>query len=215
NPLRVLDCKEEGCKKELAGIPALKEMLCKECSSHFDNIVKALEKQKIKVKINDRLVRGLDYYTRTTFEIISGELGSQNAVAGGGRYDDLVKELGGPSVPAVGFAIGLERLISVMTAQNILPKDSKPDSIYIAWIGEEAKDKAFETAVKIRGRGITVNITYDAKSLSSQLKAADSLGAKYVLMLGEDELKRGVFTVRNMMTNQQEEMKEERALELL
>lgn len=215
NPLRVLDCKEESCKKQLQGIPTLKEMLCAECSSHFDNIVKALEKEKINVKINDRLVRGLDYYTKTTFEIVSGELGAQNAVAGGGRYDDLVKELGGPSVPAVGFAVGLERLISVMTAQNILPKEAKPDSIYIAWMGEAAKEKAFEIAIKVRSRGIAVQLSYDEKSLSSQLKAADNLKAKYVLILGEDEMKKGVFTVRNMITNQQEEMKEERVFSLL
>lgn len=209
NILRVLDCKNESCKKVISKAPSLGIMLCEECKSHFEEFSGSLSSFGITVSVNDKLVRGLDYYTKTTFEIISKELGAQNAVCGGGRYDDLIEELGGPATPAVGMAIGLERLLSVMTSQKLLPEPEKELDIYIAAIGNDAQKKALQQVFELRKSGVSAETDFSGKSLKSQLKAADGLGARYVLIIGEDEIKKGYFPLRDMRTAQQKEIKME------
>ncbi len=209
NILRVLDCKNESCKKVIFKAPSLEAMLCEECKSHFEEFSGSLSSFGVTVSVNDKLVRGLDYYTKTTFEIISKELGAQNAVCGGGRYDDLIEELGGPATPAVGMAIGLERLLFVMASQKLLPEPGKELDIYIAAIGHDAQKKALQQVFELRKSGISAETDLSGKSLKSQLKTADGLGARYVLIIGEDEMKKGSFSLRNMKTAQQKEIRME------
>ncbi|MFA5104295.1 MAG: histidine--tRNA ligase [Candidatus Margulisiibacteriota bacterium] len=207
NVLRTLDCKKAACREIISSAPSLKGMLCEDCRAHFDQLQSALSSFGVKVSVNEKLVRGLDYYTKTTFEILSKELGAQNAVCGGGRYDALIEQLGGSKIPAVGMAIGLERLISVMEAQKLFPEPEKELAVYIAAMGKEAQQKAFKQVFELRKSGVSAETDLSGKSLKSQLKAADNLGAKYVLIIGEEELKKGLFPLRNMKTGQQKEIK--------
>ncbi|MBU0574022.1 MAG: histidine--tRNA ligase [Candidatus Margulisbacteria bacterium] len=206
NPLRVLDCKIQGCQSIIKAAPAPVDSLCRECEEHFENVVACMDEQKIKYKINNRLVRGLDYYTGTTFEVVSDKLGAQNAVCGGGRYDDLVKELGGKPVPAVGFAIGLERLVGIIGSDVQSPKSDVVD-VYLIAIGEKAKNIAFDLASGIRKAGFSADMDFHGKKLKSQLKLADRIGARFVLILGEDELNKGKIVFRDMSEGKQEEIK--------
>ncbi len=212
NPLRILDCKNEKCRKVLASAPSLNEMICDDCRAHLEQTEDLLKLSHVEVRRNDKLVRGLDYYTGTIFEIVSRELGAQNAVCGGGRYDSLVKELGGSDIPAVGMAIGLERLIEVMRMQKLLPEKEQGISVYIAALGQDAQKTAFAKMVELLKEGICADMDFSGKSLKSQLKTADNLGARYVLMIGEDELKKGSFPLRDMKTGQQKGIKLEELL---
>ncbi len=207
NVLRVLDCKKEGCGEIISSAPSLKEMICEDCKAHFEQLADSLSSFGVKVSVNEKLVRGLDYYTKTTFEIVSKELGAQNAVCGGGRYDSLIEQLGGSNIPAVGMAIGLERLISVMEAQKLLPEPAKDLAVYIAAVGQEAQKKAFKLVFELRKSGVSAETDLFGKSLKSQLKTADNLGARYVLIMGEEEIKKGSFPLRDMRTGQQKEIK--------
>lgn len=207
NALRVLDCKKEECGSVISSAPSLKEMICQECKTHFEQLVEALGSFGVKVSVNEKLVRGLDYYTKTTFEIVSKELGAQNAVCGGGRYDALIEQLGGNSIPAVGMAIGLERLISVMKAQKLLPEPERELAVYIAAIGLEAQRTAFKQLFELRKSGVSAETDLSGKSLKSQLKTADNLGARYVLIMGEEEARKGAFPLRDMKTGGQKEIK--------
>jgi histidyl-tRNA synthetase len=163
--------------------------------------------------INPGIVRGLDYYTRTVFEITTEELGSQNAVAAGGRYDGLVEELGGPHTPAVGFAMGMERMM--LLHRIAFPEGfGREVRVFIAHMGEEARKKAFQLASELRQRGVSTEMDYGSKSLKSQFKRADKLGVKYTIIIGEDEIKRGVVKVRDMTASTEEEMETEKALRL-
>jgi histidyl-tRNA synthetase len=204
NTLRILDCKEKGCQEYIQNAPASLDTLCQECKDHFKQVIDELKALKINYKINNRLVRGLDYYTRTTFEIVSKELGAQNAVCGGGRYDDLVKDLGGPDLPAIGFAIGLERVIELLRGRDLRVKAV---TIYIATLGDAARKLGFNMLTKVRKAGFTADIDYLSRSLKAQMKAADREGAKYVYILGEDEVKKGSAVLKNMETGKQEEVK--------
>jgi len=212
NPLRILDCKEAGCQKVIDKAPASADNLCPECKEHFEKVVGWLGKSGIKYKINHRLVRGLDYYTRTTFEVVSKQLGAQNAVCGGGRYDTLVEELGGKPTPAAGFAIGMDRLVEVLKSTGHLPAgrhgrtQSTEIGIYIATLGEEARKKGFEILNDLRQLGISADMDYIGKSLKSQLKAADQEKARFTLILGEEEIKSGLAKLKNMQTTKQEEV---------
>jgi len=207
NPLRVLDCKEPKCQKAVDSAPSSIEYLCAACKADFEKLTGYLEQFKIAFKVNNRLVRGLDYYTRTTFEIISKSLGAQNAVCGGGRYDGLVEELGGKPTPATGFAIGLDRLVMVLEEQKVSIPRADRLSAYIVTMGDAAKTKGFEVLRGLREMGIKSDINYQGKSLKSQLKTADRLNAEFVVIIGEDELKRDIFVVRNMDKKSQEEVK--------
>lgn len=207
NPLRILDCKETKCQKFIDDAPASVDFLCKNCKTHFEEVVKMLDYQKVNFNVNKRLVRGLDYYSMTTFEIVSGKLGAQNAVSGGGRYDTLVQELGGKPIPAVGFAIGLERVVQLITDYGLQITSEGKIVLYIATLGDEAKKLGFDLLDKVRGQGIAADMGYLGKSLKAQLKAADRVGAKYVYIIGEDEIKKGCGILREMKTGNQKEIK--------
>ncbi|MFP4476330.1 MAG: histidine--tRNA ligase [Desulfatibacillaceae bacterium] len=196
NPLRVLDCKSPRCQEAATGAPDILDNLCPSCEAHFSAVTGKLGRLGVNYVRNPRLVRGLDYYTRTTFEILTTELGAQNAVAGGGRYDGLVEELGGPHVPATGFAIGFDRLAEIMGAGE---KDfSRSGELYIAAAGDRAREWAFEWMCKLARAGVQAETDLLGRSLKSQMKRADKEGYVAALVVGDDELDRGVATLRLM-----------------
>jgi histidyl-tRNA synthetase len=207
NPLRILDCKEAKCQKAIESAPATIDHLCQECGDHFNKVKAYLDGYGIRYKLSKRLVRGLDYYTKTTFEIISRSLGAQNAVCGGGRYDTLVEELGGRASPAIGFAIGLDRLVMVMQDQKIKVPEDQRLQVYIATLGDAAKEKGFEVLRDLRNMGIRSDMDYLGRSLASQLKTADKLRAQFAIIIGDDELKNGLAVIRSMDEKTQEKIK--------
>ncbi len=185
NPLRILDCKVERCAALKQDAPLITDSLCEACRTHFDELKNLLGNLGIDYKLNPRMVRGLDYYTRTTFEVTTNLLGAQNAVAAGGRYDKLVEEFGGPPTPAIGFAAGTERLAALLQSTLKAPSPS----LFIATLGAEASREALKMAVSLRRKGIWTEIGYGGASLKSQLRKADRTGAVYVFIIGEDELR--------------------------
>ena len=201
NPLRVLDCKVPSCQDAISGAPSILDFLCADCSDHFENVKDSLEKLKISFIIDKHLVRGLDYYTRTTFEILTGSLGAQNAVAGGGRYDGLVKALVGPEQPAIGFAIGFDRLAEITNLKNA-ELLQKPD-VFVAALGGKSRAIAFEWICALGLEGIRVEMDLGNKSLKSQMKRANRLAAAHVLIVGEKEIEEGSAVLRNMTTKEQ------------
>jgi histidyl-tRNA synthetase len=203
NPLRVLDCKVPGCKEATATAPAMLDNLCMSCDSHFKQVKEHLDALSVDYTVNPRMVRGLDYYTKTTFEMVTGSLGAQNAVAAGGRYDGLISDLGGPELPGIGFAIGLERLALMLGEQSIDPP--RPE-LFIATLGELATKAGFAMLTRLQRQGILVEMEYTGKSLKAQLRRADKLKTRRVLILGEDELARGVAQLRHMDESLQEEV---------
>ena len=206
NPLRILDCKEEGCKKIAAGAPLITESLCEECEEHFSGLQELLTAAGVKFKINPYIVRGLDYYTKTVFEIISNEIGAQGTVCGGGRYDGLIHEVGGPELPGVGFVMGIERLLMVMESTGAaFPAPPSPD-VFIAAMGSEARIAGFKLMQSLRAEGISCDMDHAARSLKAQFKYADKLGAKKVIVIGEDELKSGKAQLRDMANSTQSEI---------
>jgi len=207
NPLRVLDCKKESCKKVLESAPVIIENLCQECQSHFSEVKSFLNDQKIIFNEDPTLVRGLDYYTKTAFEIISGGLGAQNAIGGGGRYDDLVEELGGKPTPAVGFAAGIERMIIAIDQQKVKWPVEKELDIFVAKVNEKNKDTAFRLLQKIRKAGLSADMDYSEGSLKSQMRIANKIGARYTVIVGEEELSQNMVILRNMQTKEQKKVK--------
>ncbi len=201
NPLRVFDCKAEKCQALLESAPMLIDYICEDCRAHFDAVRDYLEKLGTRYAVNPRIVRGLDYYMRTTFELITDRLGAQNAIGGGGRYNGLVRDLGGPNVPAIGFAIGMERLI--MLLQQEQPKKVRTPRFFIASLGEAPGVSAFLLVEQFRRRGLEAEMDYEGRSLKSQMRRADKSGARYVLILGEDELTRRQIQLRDMGTKTQ------------
>jgi histidyl-tRNA synthetase len=200
NPLRIFDCKVEGCREEAKRFPKTLDYLCAECREHFQKVRAYLDLYGIAYKVEPNLVRGLDYYTKTAFEIVSGGLGAQNAVLGGGRYDDMMKEFGGPDICGIGFAMGLERLISILSL-----KPEKIKSLFIAYLGEDAKTKAIEAARFFRRNGVPALIEFVGKSLKSQLGRANKLATSWVLIIGEDEMRKGLFQLKDMTSGVQTE----------
>jgi histidyl-tRNA synthetase len=195
NPLRILDCKARGCIELRKDAPFVSEHLCDGCKTHFDELMEILDLLDVRYEVDPRMVRGLDYYTRTTFEVTSEHLGAQDAVAAGGRYDRLVEEFGGRSTPAVGFAIGMERLISLIKHN----KEHIPSpEIYIAAHGSDAYKEALLLARSLRVEGFWVELAYSESSLRSQMKRADKSGAFFALIIGEDELRSGTVSWKNM-----------------
>jgi histidyl-tRNA synthetase len=208
NPLRVFDCKVPSCQPVIAELPAITERLCAGCRTHFEKFKSYLESRGIGFQVNSRLVRGLDYYRRTTFEITSGRLGAQNTVAGGGRYDGLSEDLDGPPAKGFGFGMGLERLILSIPDTAALVPDYRPE-YFIAPIGDAAFEHATLLAQKLRTAGKHVYLDFDGRSLKSQMRLADKLAAKSVVIIGEEELKSGTVVVRNMSTKEQRSIAEE------
>lgn len=201
NPLRVLDCKVDADK--FTDSPVMLDYLCGPCKAHFETVEKGLQKLCVPFEVNKRLVRGLDYYTRTTFELVMGHMGAQNTVAAGGRYDGLVHELGGPATPGIGFALGVERAISLMDTKGVVfPRPA----VFIAALGPEAVALALPLVHHLKSSGIPVDTDYMGASLKSQMKKADKSGAPYTLIIGEQEMKTGNAILRNMLTKEQAEL---------
>lgn len=203
NTLRILDCKEEKCQKLIEAAPTAGETLCQNCRTHFDQVIRILGDLGIRYKTNKRLVRGLDYYTKTAFEIVSEKLGAQNAVSGGGRYDNLVQELGGKPTPAVGFAVGLERTVELLKFQTSNIKLQNNIQLFIATMGDEAKKVGFEILSWARAKGISADMDYLGRSLKAQMKAADRTGARQVCIIGDDELAKKAAVLKDLSTGEQ------------
>ncbi|MDI6604140.1 MAG: histidine--tRNA ligase [Thermoanaerobacteraceae bacterium] len=207
NPMRVLDCKVENCKKILKDAPLILNFLCDDCKKHFDDLKTYLTAIGFKFLINPRIVRGLDYYTRTAFEIISNDLSTQGTVCGGGRYDGLVEECGGPAFPAVGFGLGLERLILLLGNSGIeIPLPTGPD-LFIACAGENTKKYIFSLVYKLRRAGLSVEMDSIKRSLKAQMKYANKLNAKFVIIIGEDEVLKKSAKLKNMADGSEIEIK--------
>ncbi|HSE87223.1 MAG TPA: histidine--tRNA ligase [Candidatus Binatia bacterium] len=204
NPLRALDCKEPGCIRATKDAPSILDSLCVNCQEHFNTVQRLLRETHVQFTLNPRMVRGLDYYCRTTFEWTTTRLGSQSAVAAGGRYDGLVQELGGPAIPGVGFAMGVERLTMLLAMQEIAV--SSGPACYVVWVGEKARDWAFPLAHRLRQKDLSVEMESEVRSLKSQMRRADKLKAASVLIVGDDELAKGKLILRNMASKQQEEI---------
>ncbi len=198
NPLRILDCKEEGCKLLCNDAPKITDYLCDECSSHFNSLKGYLEVVGLKYNVNPKIVRGLDYYTKTVFEFVTNSLGSQGTVCGGGRYDGLISQIGGNSVPGVGFGMGLERILMLMEAENVAIPSESPIKVFIASAGEVASKKAFEICYNLRKLGITCETDHLERSFKAQFKYADKIGAEYVIAIGDNEIESGVVKVKKM-----------------
>ncbi|APG23837.1 histidine--tRNA ligase [Syntrophotalea acetylenica] len=195
NPLRVLDCKVPACQEATVDAPSVLDLLCDDCDTHFRQLQAHLHKLGIVFTINARMVRGLDYYTKTTFEMVTNQLGSQNAVAAGGRYDGLIQDLGGPALPGIGFAMGVERLVLMKGDQRIAPP--RPQ-VFLAALGDAATDEAFALMTRLQRLGLRAEMAFAGKSLKAQMRRAGKLGARFVLILGDEELASGQAQLRDM-----------------
>ena len=211
NPLRVLDCKVPTCREAMTDAPSILACLCDVCDHEFKLLQSALDRLNVPFVLDKQLVRGLDYYTRATFEIQTRSLGAQSAVAGGGRYDALVQLLGGPDIPATGFAIGFDRLAEIVQL-NRADLLRKPD-LYIAAMGEKSQTLAFDWICELGAKGLYAEMDFHGRSLKSQMKRAGRLDAPYVLMVGENELEKGFALLRNMSTKDQEDVSLNRLVE--
>jgi histidyl-tRNA synthetase len=207
NPLRMLDCKEEGCKVYTKDAPKIVDYLCEDCSKHFAEVKSLLDEGGVEYTVNPYIVRGLDYYSRTVFEFVSTEIGAQGTVCGGGRYDGLIEQLGGSPQPAIGFGAGIERLMLLMeNSGTSFPEEEKP-LIYIAGMDDNSRKKAFKIATELRLAGISCEIDHLGRSVKAQFKYADKLGVKYVATIGETELLSGEVEIKNMTDGSREKVK--------
>jgi len=206
NILRILDCKEEGCQKVIEKAPLLRDHLCESCQIHFERVKMGLEDIGIKFNLNPHLVRGLDYYTRTTFEISIPSLEAQNAICGGGRYDDLVEELGGPSTPGIGFSIGVERLLVALEKEGMefFPKNSP--AIYVITVGEESQKMGYYLVNLLRSKGIKAFMSFSRNSLSSQLRLANRKEVRWAIIIGEEEVNKEKLILKDMESGKQREI---------
>lgn len=214
NPLRILDCKVHSCIETRKGAPPVTDFLCDTCKQHFKEVKHNLGLLNITYIINPNLVRGLDYYTRTAFEVTCESLGSQKALAAGGRYDRLVNEFGGPPTPGIGFAIGIERLIPLI--KESIAEKGVPD-LFFCSLGKEASEKSFILTEQLRAEGLWVEMNYDESSLRSQMRKADRIGAKNVMIIGENELRKGKAVIKDMQNKRETEvsLKAEEILKLI
>ena len=213
NPLRILDCKEEKCKAIVKEAPVILDCLCDECREHFEQLQALLNARKIPFEIDPHIVRGLDYYTKTVFEIIMQAGREGLALCGGGRYDGLVEQLGGPATPAAGFGIGAERILMELKNQNLLPNMPSTTDVYVANLGAEMKIPAFTFAQSLRDLGVKADSDLAGRSLKAQFKFADKIGAKYVVLVGGEEYERGTVKLRDMQTKEEKELPLETAAE--
>ncbi|MFH1413237.1 MAG: histidine--tRNA ligase [Candidatus Omnitrophota bacterium] len=204
NILRILDCKQTACQEIINGLDIEEKYLCSDCDQHFAAVKKGLDSLGIAYEIAPYLVRGLDYYTRTVFEITHKDLGAQDALGAGGRYDNLVSELSGPDVGAIGFALGVERLLLV---SRIASKMQREDLVYLITLGEKAKKEGAKLLSQLRSSGIACDTDYENKSIKGALRAANDLGARFVVIIGDDELKKNVVTLKDMNSGTQEEVR--------
>jgi len=215
NPLRLLDCKKPGCQAAADEAPKSADYLCDECGAHFESLKSYLQALSIGFVLNHRLVRGLDYYTRTVFEVQPVEGGSQSALGGGGRYDDLITMIGGKPTPAIGFAIGMERIVLNLKSQCIaVPQPAKP-AVFIACMGNDARVEALKLAATLRDAGIALISSSGERSLKAQLRQANTMGAAYAAIIGDDEVKAGTVMLRNMETSDQQQVQQDELIKLL
>jgi histidyl-tRNA synthetase len=209
NPLRVLDCKVPEDQAAIDTLPRITDHLCSPCGEHFAEVRRQLELLGIPYVLNHRLVRGLDYYVRTTFEVTSRALGAQSSILGGGRYDGLVKDLGGPDIAGIGFAVGLERLVSLVPVGEAEPRCD----VFLMPLTAGALDAALRLQRRLREAGQRVLLDPEGRSFKSRMKQADKLGARFAAILGDDELRRGVWTLRDMARSEQRDVTEDAILE--
>ncbi len=202
NPLRILDCKEEKCKAITANAPKILDYLCDDCKAHFEKVQQILTSLGIPFKVNPGIVRGLDYYTRTVFEFVSTDIGAQGTVCGGGRYNNLVEEVGGKPTPAVGFGMGLERLLLVLENTNNLKAEPETIDVYVASLGEDAQNQARKIVTQLRSKGVKAETDIMDRGIKAQMKYADRVGAKYVVVIGDEELQNGVVNIKNMQNGE-------------
>ena len=205
NPLRVLDCKEKGCQAITQGAPSILNYLCSECETHFEGLQALLTLRGIRFKVNPGIVRWLDYYTKTVFEIVMQSPRGELALCGGGRYDGLVQEIGGPELPGVGFGIGTERIILELQNQGINPPEVTVTDVYAASLGEEGRLPAFRLCMDLRKLGVKADCDHMERSLKAQFRYADKIGARLIAILGGDELQRGAIRIKNMISGEEAE----------
>lgn len=206
NPMRILDCKSPVCSKIAGGAPKITDYLCDECKEHFASVQKYLDAAGVEYTVNPTIVRGLDYYTKTVFEFVTDFIGAQGTVCGGGRYDGLIEELGGKHLPSLGFAMGIERLLMLMDKQGIeIPKPSTCD-LYVAVMGESASLKSFEIIKAVRSCGLIAETDIVGRGLRAQMKYADKIGAKFSMVLGDNEIEQGKAVIKNMSSGEQTEI---------
>ncbi|MGW8286791.1 MAG: histidine--tRNA ligase [Desulfobulbales bacterium] len=206
NPLRVLDCKSEHCQAEYVSAPSIIDHLCDACRDHFEEVKQSLKIIDIPYSVNPKMVRGLDYYTRTTFELITTELGAQGAIGAGGRYDGLVQQLGGPEVPGIGFAMGMERLVMLLN-QKEQGEIRHALDLFLVTLGDKAYEKGFVLMQLLRAEGLRVMMDYEGRSMKNQMKQADKQNALFVLILGERELENNEVALKDMHSGEQEHLK--------
>ncbi|ABO49294.1 histidyl-tRNA synthetase [Desulforamulus reducens MI-1] len=206
NPLRILDCKSEKCQEIGQSAPTTLDVLCPECNSHFESVKTYLDAVGVSYIIDNRLVRGLDYYTRTAFEIMTQDIGAQSSIGGGGRYNGLIEECGGPATPGIGFALGLERILLTAERQGITFPITRGPQVYIATVGSGIERQAFALLQDLRRQGIAAEKDYLGRSLKAQMKFAGKLDTRFVVILGEEEFDRGVAVVRDMQAGEQQEV---------
>lgn len=206
NPMRILDCKSKICSSVAADAPVILDYLCEECKEHFDGVKSALDSAGMKYTVNPRIVRGLDYYTKTVFEFVSGSIGAQSTVCGGGRYDGLIEELGGQPLPSLGFALGMERLLLLMDSRGIEIPRPEPCAVYVAALGEKAEAKAFGLVKALRESSFHAQYDIVGRGLKAQMKYANKIGALYCLVIGDNEIEENKAMLKNMTTGEQLEI---------
>lgn len=208
NPMRVIDCKNENCQKAIVDIPLICDHLCEDCQKHFDELKLYLDEMNINYNVDKRIVRGLDYYKRTAFEIISNDLGAQSTVCGGGRYDGLVEQIGGPKgFSGIGFGLGVERLLLTLEANGVNIDEENPTDIYLVTIGDRAKLKSFAILDELRKNNISADKDHLDRSIKAQFKYSDKINARYTVVIGDDELGKDEVSLKNMATGEQKYIK--------
>ncbi|NLI93633.1 MAG: histidine--tRNA ligase [Peptococcaceae bacterium] len=206
NPMRILDCKNRECQRITANVPTTLDTLCDSCREHFAKVQQYLRISGIQYRINPKLVRGLDYYQKTAFEVMAEGIGAQSAICGGGRYDGLVEEIGGPSTPGIGFAMGMERILAVLEKQRIDVDDETDHKVVVAALGDIAREKGFKLITELRQNGISAQMDLLGRGLKSQMKYADRVHARYVIIIGEEELNKNIAIIRDMKLGDQTEI---------
>lgn len=206
NPMRILDCKNPTCREITQGAPTTLDMLCEDCGQHFKELQELLSAAKVVYKVDPRLVRGLDYYRKTAFEVLVEDIGAQSAICGGGRYDGLVQEVGGPQTPGIGFAMGMERVLAALNLSEEAQEVESKVYLMLVALGEKAQKEGFAIVSQLRKKGIIANVDLLGRSLKAQLKTADRTKAKYAAILGDEELEKGIVLLRDLTIGEQEEI---------
>ena len=215
NPMRILDCKESGCRAVVANAPLLSNYLSDACRENFDMVKSYLDELEIDYHEDPYVVRGLDYYCRTAFEFTAGGLGAQNAIGGGGRYDYLAQEIGGAATPGIGFALGMDRIMIALDAQNVTVPTAAPVDVYLSVLGDAAMPVALRLAQELRESGVKTDLEFKGRGLRAQMRTANKLNARYVVMIGEDEINNAAATVRDMETGDQQSVAFQQLTELM